>query len=895
MLVAVIFENYKAHHKSTVLHAKALERKSLLAAMVMADWSADGMLNHAEFNLLMRNYNPSLSSREVHGMFRLLDSDSTGSISVREFLSLGDHLVMQVRSRRNASAPPDLCCHQESALLESVAVLVRDPSFERAVNVAIGLNFIAFVVDLALGQPELSAVFDLVDVAFVLLFVAEIALKIVGLGPRAFFESGWHRFDFVTVCAGVVSSALTVVEFSGGAPERGLVSTLSMLRVLRLLRLFRVTRVLRIVSHVRSLRAIGKTFVHMLPMFASILGLVLVVMGVFATIGTEVMYGALPCGESYAFCLSFDKWTSAMWVLFVTVVGNDWPDIMFGTMNGLRALSARRGGRADTSGWGGFFYFGLYFVVVNLLLVNLLTALVIEVYVVEVARAKEELDGQKEADKLLATMASKAASAQGKPGTQPRLAAVRDDSRAVRSPLPPDKMRAPPGDEQRDAAASDKHSDKHVLGADLARARPSGGAAQHAPSLSAATARGRASLYSRLSAFLTDDVRALFVRYDEDGDGSISLTACLSLISELVQKEEAGAQLDRSEGERALRELDPSSLGFVDFADLREWWQRRALRRSFELHDADASGALASTELHALLSHVGVELSEGELLAALAEMDPNEDGKITLDELLRWWRRYDVEAIFQRCGASSGAAGSAIALTISELGAALEEAGVRASKRELFRALRALDLDGSGTLSLSECIPLFELLRSNEQESHSLTVERDGSNWEEELFLRSNRTAARASDRAIAAVEDAVRAELDEITNDPTFKSFDGQCARACAPHARSCARALCCLLCANGHSRPPRTHSRRLGPSDPSAPRSQQRRVLLRSARSASNSLLAAGLPSVSRPRWAAQSPPLRSGSPTSSATWASSRVGTGLLTSRQTSSRPPSLVAGR
>jgi voltage-gated sodium channel len=109
------------------------------------------------------------------------------------------------------------------------------------------------------------------DRACLIIFVIEIVLKLVALGPR-FFRSGWNIFDF-----GIVGIALVP-----GAQG------LSVLRALRIL------RVLRIVSAVPSLRRVVEGLLTALPGMGSVFLLMSIIFYIGAVMATKLFAGSFP-------------------------------------------------------------------------------------------------------------------------------------------------------------------------------------------------------------------------------------------------------------------------------------------------------------------------------------------------------------------------------------------------------------------------------------------------------------------------------------------------------------------------------------------------------------------------------------------------------------------------
>jgi len=109
------------------------------------------------------------------------------------------------------------------------------------------------------------------DRACLTIFVIEIVLKLIALGPR-FFRSGWNMFDFVIVGIALVPAA----------------QGLSVLRALRIL------RVLRIVSAVPSLRRVVEGLLTALPGMGSVFLLMSIIFYIGAVMATKLFSASFP-------------------------------------------------------------------------------------------------------------------------------------------------------------------------------------------------------------------------------------------------------------------------------------------------------------------------------------------------------------------------------------------------------------------------------------------------------------------------------------------------------------------------------------------------------------------------------------------------------------------------
>ena len=116
---------------------------------------------------------------------------------------------------------------------------------ERAMLLAIILNA---VVIFALYFPELRNNWWLlaIDHAFILFFLVEVIVKLVVLKPKAYFDAGWNRFDFIIV----IGSLPVFLEGLYPVPE-----ATGLLILLRLFRLVRLVRFLRFIPNIEQVMA----------------------------------------------------------------------------------------------------------------------------------------------------------------------------------------------------------------------------------------------------------------------------------------------------------------------------------------------------------------------------------------------------------------------------------------------------------------------------------------------------------------------------------------------------------------------------------------------------------------------------------------------------------------
>ena len=114
---------------------------------------------------------------------------------------------------------------------------------------------------------------------FTLVFVAELVLKLIGLGMRNYFKSHFNRLDFVVVSISLVDLILFSTVFKEDDSDHLFIKSLKVLRLLRAIRLARIWRQFRSI-----LKHIWQSMVDV-SVFTLLLGILIFI---FAMLGMEL-------------------------------------------------------------------------------------------------------------------------------------------------------------------------------------------------------------------------------------------------------------------------------------------------------------------------------------------------------------------------------------------------------------------------------------------------------------------------------------------------------------------------------------------------------------------------------------------------------------------------------
>jgi voltage-gated sodium channel len=181
-------------------------------------------------------------------------------------LTLAVPLPTQAR-RPCAAAPP-----REGRMTDFAKRILAHPLTERVVFVLIVVNAITLGIETSDTARDIAGpFFRFIDRAVLIVFVAEILLRLIARRAR-FFLDPWSVFDFIVVGVSLF-------------PDTGSLSVLRALRVLR---------VLRLITAVPSLRRVVAALVSALPGLGSIIMLLGLLLYVFAVMATEMFGQAFP-------------------------------------------------------------------------------------------------------------------------------------------------------------------------------------------------------------------------------------------------------------------------------------------------------------------------------------------------------------------------------------------------------------------------------------------------------------------------------------------------------------------------------------------------------------------------------------------------------------------------
>uniref|UniRef100_A0A671YBY1 Two pore segment channel 1 n=1 Tax=Sparus aurata TaxID=8175 RepID=A0A671YBY1_SPAAU len=274
LLLAVVFDTFndveKMKFKSLLLHKRsAIDH----AFQLLVSRQRPLGVSLKQFDGLMRFYRPRMSARDRFLTYKALNTSGAPMLSLQDFYKFYEVTGLKWKARRSGEHWFDDLPHTTFLIFKGINLLVKSKGFQYAMYAVVAINGVWILVETYTLNSGFSwsRFVPWSYIVFLTIYGVEVLLKISGLGPMAYFSSGWNLFDFsVTVFAflGLIALAFDMEPFY----------FIVVLRPLQLLRLFKIKQ---------RYRNVLDTMFELFPRMAS-LGLTLIIFYYsFAIVGME--------------------------------------------------------------------------------------------------------------------------------------------------------------------------------------------------------------------------------------------------------------------------------------------------------------------------------------------------------------------------------------------------------------------------------------------------------------------------------------------------------------------------------------------------------------------------------------------------------------------------------
>lgn len=250
--------------------------------------------------------------KEIQSKFYMVTEDQMRWLQVQELIL-------------SASPSFDIMIRPKGKVRIFFFKLIQSKAFELSIMGCIIGNIIVMAMNFDGMSDSYAEVIDGINLAFTVVFIVEMLLKLIALDFQ-YFTSSWNNFDFSIVMLSIVDIVLSnigsSISFLKVGPQFARV-----LRVLRVSRLFKLMRA----KQLQGINKIFKTLIFSLPSLLNVLVLMLLIYFIFAVLAV-FLFKDYPVADKDNFqnaYFNFNTFHNAFLTLFVLSTGENWPSFMY--------------------------------------------------------------------------------------------------------------------------------------------------------------------------------------------------------------------------------------------------------------------------------------------------------------------------------------------------------------------------------------------------------------------------------------------------------------------------------------------------------------------------------------------------------------------------------------
>lgn len=387
LTMAAVYETFTRKEKEK-FHKLLLHRRKACqeAFKLLVSRKQPDKIQYRQFMGLMRHLNRKYSMFDSYLIFKALDTDKSGSISIEEFYQIYDFLNLEwelIYPEVSWFDHYDWIPKNLKYLLRRIKKIQRHRYFEYGVDILIGLSALVQFLEATtfdfshILHPKPEKQFDpdepkpdaISTTIFISIFLLEALTRLLAQGLSRYLGNTWNKFDLIVL--GLSLSGL-ISGYLGGTPFDWVV----VLRILRLVRLFEFKR---------RYKDLWQTLTYiLLKRFLSMVCVVMILYYFFAIVGMELLssYDLKDCCKNTTMEISFKKHQelgniSSLYYLnnfqdvvgsYVTLFGMSGATYWLAVMNAYVIVAKSQWIRV---------YFGLYYLC-NIVVMNIVVAFILE-------------------------------------------------------------------------------------------------------------------------------------------------------------------------------------------------------------------------------------------------------------------------------------------------------------------------------------------------------------------------------------------------------------------------------------------------------------------------------------------------------------------------------------
>lgn len=421
LLIAVIYNHFKGFFQNSLQSSFFRRRVAFRAAFTILARKTHQMQRKGSNRL---SYSQELVSKElIRGllqkvkikktqiplMYHKLETVGSQFLNWQQFREVFDLISKETSKKRSIRLP----YYSRSRGCQWFQFVIRHRFFAYFTYFVSTVNVILITIELQIAYDDALSNPDSrlagYNLFFVIYYVIEQCLKLIGFGFKGYFRSVGNVYDGALTLALLILEVLALALFGGPLQlHTHLISVQQFDVIIRLMNIFIVLRLLRIVVHVERLRMLIATIVELIKNLRGFAGIILVIYYIFALLGMalfqDVDKPSDDQGTSQQICGTYDNlkyyannfhdFASSLVVLWDVMVVNNW------------FIFLDKFGTDSFMGDWAKLYFVAWWLVAVIIFVNLFISLVLETFLVKweaVHKHREEVAQAGEYDDTLET------------------------------------------------------------------------------------------------------------------------------------------------------------------------------------------------------------------------------------------------------------------------------------------------------------------------------------------------------------------------------------------------------------------------------------------------------------------------------------------------------------
>lgn len=176
-----------------------------------------------------------------------------------------------------------------------IYLFVTNSLFDNMMTLAVAINTVVLSLDRYNIPADEDETLTTMNSYFTYIFIAELGLKLIGLGPITYLKDKMNYLDGTVVLLSIVELSF----MSGGG-------ALSALKAVRIMRTFRVLRVARLLKSMQSMQMIMNVISRSFNSILYLAMLLLLFLFIYALLGMQVFGGNLAFEDGTPRC-NFDS------------------------------------------------------------------------------------------------------------------------------------------------------------------------------------------------------------------------------------------------------------------------------------------------------------------------------------------------------------------------------------------------------------------------------------------------------------------------------------------------------------------------------------------------------------------------------------------------------------